>query len=58
MKIKARKKKKKNNDLELSHKPLEALNLPHKPNSIPLILGKKSYYLGDKSPKKGKKKPP
>ena len=60
MKIKSRKKMKKikNDDLETSHKTLEALYLPHKPNSISLILGKKSYYLGDKSPKKGRKKPP
>ena len=59
MKIKVRKKKKKikNDDLEPSYKPLEALYLPHKPSSISLILGKKSYYLGDKSPKKGRNKP-
>ena len=60
MNIKAIKEKIKinNNDLEPSYKPLEALCMPHKSNSISLILRKKSHYLGDKSPKKGRKKPP
>ena len=60
MMIKARKKKKRpgDDDLKPPNKLLEALHLPLKPNSISLILGKKSYCLGDKSPKKGRKKPP
>ena len=60
MKSKAMKKKKRldDDDLKPLDKPLEALYSPHKPNSISLILGKKSHYLGDKSPKKGRKKPP
>ena len=60
MKIKARKKKKRlgDDDLKLPYKPLEVPYLPFKPNSISLIIRKKSHYLSDKSPKKGRKKPP
>ena len=60
MKIKARKKKKSvgDDDLKLPDKPSEALHLPFKPNFISLIFGKKSCYLGDKSPKKRRKEPP
>ena len=59
MKIKAKKKKKRlgDDDLKPLDKPSEVLYLPLKPNSISLIIGKKSYYLGDKSPKKGRKNP-
>ena len=59
-KSKSKKKKKRvgDNEHKPPEKPPEALHLPFKPNSISLILGKKSCYLGDKSPKKGRKKPP
>ena len=59
MKIKSKEEKEKggDDDLKPPDKPLEALHLPHKPNSISLTLEKKSYYLGDKSPKNGRKKP-
>ena len=55
-KNKTKKKKKRVGDDD--RKPPEAVHLTFKPNSIPLILGKKRCYLGDKSPKKGRKKPP
>ena len=60
MKIKARKKKKRlgDDDVKPPDNPPEAFHLPLKPNSISLILRKKSYCLSDKSPKKGRKKPP
>ena len=60
MKIKIRKKKKRvgDDDLKPPDKPLEALHLPHKPNSISLILRKKSHCFGGKSPKKRRKEPP
>ena len=60
MKGKAKKKKKRVGDdgLKPHDKLPEALHLPFKPNSISLIFGKKSCYLGDKSPKKGSKEPP
>ena len=60
MKMKARKKKKGlgDDDVKPPDKLPEAFYLPLKPNSILLILGKKSYCLGDKSPKKGRKMPP
>ena len=59
MKIKAKKKKKKVGDdgLKPPDKQPEALHLAFKPNFILLIFGKKSCYLGDKSPKKGRKEP-
>ena len=59
-KIKARKKEKKieDDDIKPPCKPLEAPHSPFKQNSISLVFGRKSHYLGDNSPKKGRKKPP
>ena len=57
-KTKKKKKRVGDDDLKPPEKPPEAFHLPFEPNSISLVFGKKNHYLGDKSPKKGRKEPP